>query len=346
MDYEKVSVIMPVLNEKFYIKNCLESLLTQDYPKEYLEIILVDGNSTDGTTEILNEYAEKYDFIKVIENPKKTVQFALNLGIKNSTGTYIVRMDAHADYEKDYISKCVEYLIKTGADNVGGPTVAKGKFETQKIIAAAYKSPFALGGSKHYDENFEGYADTVAWGAFKKQTLVDIGMYDERLPRSEDEDLNLRIVKNGGKIYITPEIKSVYYPKNSFEDLFKQYYNYGLWKVAVMKKHKRPTRLAHLAPMLFVAFLALLFILPMISFSPLKIIFSFIPLKLLKLSRAILFLYIILDIYFSFSSNLSTASQKLGLMLAHFIIHVSYGIGFWHGIFKFRNFNWDKQEEF
>lgn len=329
MNYKKVSVIIPILNEKRYIGACLDSLLAQDYPKECLEILLVDGGSSDGTKEIVEEYTQKYEFIKLFENPQGTVQYAMNIGIKCASGYYIIRMDAHAEYKEDYISKCVEYSEKTGADNVGGTTVVRGKGKVQKIIAAAYHSPFALGGSQHYDENYEGYTDTVAWGTFKKETLLKLGMYDERLPRSEDDDLNFRITESGGKIFVTPKIKSVYYPRDSFAKLFKQYFEYGKWKVAVVKKHKKPSRIAHLVPMLFVAFIVvfgtLSFVLPIVA----KMFFS------------IMALYFLLNGYFAFQSkHIRGFLNKLGLMYAHLVLHISYGLGFWVGIFKFWNYKW------
>ncbi len=330
MSFDKVSVVIPVLNEEKYINECLNSLLRQDYPQEFLEIILVDGNSEDKTLDVINEYRKKYDFIKLLNNPNKTVQYALNIGINNSTGKYIVRMDAHAWYAEDYISKCIEYLKITKAANVGGTTVVKGKNATQKIVAAAYNSPFALGGSKHYKENYEGFADTVAWGSFERQYLIDIGMYDERLPRSEDDDLNFRITEKGDKIFVTPKIRSVYYPKDSFSKLFKQYFEYGKWKVAVIKKHHKPSRIAHLIPMAFVAFLVFLLLLFAAD------LFLPIPKFVLGFFIGILALYFLLNLCFSCINKYAVGIiNKLKLVWAHLVIHISYGLGFWSGIFKF-----------
>ena len=326
---KNVSMIIPIRNEEKYIVKCLESVVAQDYPKEKLEIILVDGMSEDKTPYIIREYMKKYIFIKLFENPRKTVQYALNIGVQNAIGEYIVRMDAHAEYAQDYVSKSVEYLEKTGAANVGGPTIVKGKKPIQKAIAAAYASPFALGGSSHYKDDFEGYADTVAWGAFRRQDLIDIGLYDERLPRNEDDDLNFRITENSGKIFITPKIKSVYYPKETYAGLFKQYYNYGLWKVAVIKKHKKPARIAHLIPMLFVAFL--------ISFGILSIISPIFT----HIFLGVMSLYMILNVYFSTKAPAGSYS----VMWAHFVIHIAYGLGFWVGIFKFWNTKWEASKE-
>ena len=326
---KKVSIIIPILNEEKYIDKCIESILKQDYPREDMEAILIDGESQDNTLKIINEYIEKYPFIRVLNNPHKTVQYALNIGINGAVGKYIVRMDAHAEYANDYVSKCIEYLEKTKANNVGGPMIAKGKDDVQKVVAAAYHSPFALGGGKFHIEGFEGYADTVFLGAFERQYLLDMGLYDERLPRSEDDDLNFRIAESGGKIYITPQIKSIYYPRNSYRLLFNQYYEYGLWKVAVIKKHKRPARISHLIPMLFVLYLVTFGILSFF-FRPVFYIFA-----------SILALYVLLDAYFSFTNKyISKFTNKIRLMYVHFLLHLSYGLGFWQGIFKFMGTKW------
>ncbi len=330
LEYDKVSVIVPILNEEKYIRNCLESILNQDYPKICLEVILIDGGSEDKTLDIISEYAAKYDFIKLLKNEKKIIPCALNIGIKNASGKYIVRMDAHASYANDYISKCIEYLKKIKCANVGGTTVVKGKSFVQKIIAAAYHSPFALGGSKHYDENYEGYTDTVAWGAFEREYLLKIGLYDENLPRSEDDDLNFRITERGDKVFVTPKIKSIYYPRDTFWGLFSQYFNYGKWKVAVIKKHHKPSRLAHLVPMLFAAFL--------IFGSVLSLVFSFFK----GLFSSVLLLYFLMDLVFSFrNSHIKSAAGKIGLMWAHFVIHFAYGLGFWSAVFKFLGTKFD-----
>lgn len=326
---KKVSIIIPILNEEKYIDKCIESILKQDYPREDMEAILIDGESQDNTLKIINEYIEKYPFIKVLNNPHKTVQYALNIGINGAVGKYIVRMDAHAEYANDYVSKCIEYLEKTKANNVGGPMIAKGKDDVQKVVAAAYHSPFALGGGKFHIEGFEGYADTVFLGAFERQYLLDMGLYDERLPRSEDDDLNFRIAESGGKIYITPQIKSIYYPRNSYRLLFNQYYEYGLWKVAVIKKHKSPARISHLIPMLFVLYLVTFGILSFF-FRPIFYIFA-----------SILALYVLLDAYFSFTNKyINNFTNKIRLMYVHFLLHLSYGLGFWQGIFKFMGTKW------
>ncbi len=319
-----VSIIIPVRNEENYISKCIKSVLRQSFDRKKMELILVDGNSKDKTLEIIENFKNEYKFIKILKNPKETVQYALNIGIKNAVGKYIVRMDAHSEYADDYVSKCVECLEKTGADNVGGPMTAKGKTPVQSVIAAAYHSPFAMGGGKFHDENYEGYADTVYLGAFKREFLLQLDMYDKDLPINEDDDLNFRILENGGKIFVTPKIKSIYYPRCTYTALFKQFFMYGFWKVAVIKKHKKPARLSHLVPILFVIFIILFSILSFFSEFA-RNIFLFVML-----------LYFGLNLYFSLKNKyLSNLLDKFRLVWVHFVLHISYGLGFLCGVFKF-----------
>ena len=320
----RVSVVLPVRNEEKYIKGCINSILRQDFDKDNLEIVIIDGMSEDKTVEIIESFMARYKFISLHKNPKKTIQYANNIGIKNAVGEYIVRMDAHSEYADDYISKCVDYLEKTGAENVGGPMIAKGKTPIQTVVAAAYHSPFALGGGKFHDEDYEGYADTVYLGAFRRETLLKLGLYDERLIYTDDDDLNFRLVESGGKVFITPKIKSVYYPRASYTALFKQYFRYGFWKVAVIKKHKKPARLSHLVPAAFVAFLILSSILSYFS-------------KLADdISSLVLLFYFALSLYFSLkNARVTSFADKLRLVWVHFILHTAYGLGFLCGIFKF-----------
>ena len=328
--FPTVSVVIPIHNEERYIEACLDSLLNQDYPMNLVEAILVDGMSTDTTREIIKEkYTSKYSFIKMIDNPQKTVQYALNYGIKEAKGEYIVRFDAHSEYATDYISKCIEYHLKTDADNIGGPNIVMGKTPVQKAVAAAYYSPFALGGGRNHIEGYEGYSDTVSFGSFLRSTAEKLNYFDEDLTLNEDDDFNFRLIEQGGKVYITPEIRSTYYPRDNYRALFKQYYLYGFWKVAVIKKHKKPARLSHLVPVLFFMFVTfgavLSIILPWFKW----------------IYFGILALYTAIDFYVSFKSKyITTRIGRLRLVWVHFILHFSYGLGFFMGIFKFAFKKW------
>lgn len=320
-----VSVVIPVRNEEKYIEQCIISLLNQDFPKENLEIIFVDGVSNDRTKEIIGKYiSEQPRLFKLLDNPNITVPYALNTGIRNALGKYFFIMGAHGEYAVNYISKCVYFLENTDADNVGGPVIAKGKNNLQKVIAASYHSKFALGGGKHHDENYEGYADTLFPGSYKKETLVNIGMYDEKFTRNQDDELNYRLVKSGGKIFVTHEIKCVYYPRDSYKKLFRQYFEYGFWRVAFIKKHGVPARITQLVPAFFVLFLAL-FLAALVLFKPAALACT-----------PVLGLYLIMNFYFSFTNrHIEGMQNKLRLVLIHFMLHFSYGTGFIIGVSHF-----------
>ena len=317
----EVTVIIPVYNEEKYIKKCIQTIIAQDYPKESLEVLFIDGNSTDKTRIIIQEYATFFSWIKILDNKKKIIPCALNIGIKAAKGIYIVRMDAHTEYACDYISKCLDVIKETGADNVGGPVTARGKTNKQRSIAAAYYSVFALGGGKQYKEDFEGYVDTVFLGCYKKKTAMCIGLYDEAMPRNEDDDFNLRLSKQGGRVYMSPKIKSVYYPRDSYYKLAKQYFGYGEGKTAVMKKHKDMYRLKQIIPALFVLLLTGGFVLSF--FSDLAMHIYFLGICFYLLCDLIATLY---------NTKAKGLLERTGLFWSHIVIHCSYGAGYLKGI--------------
>lgn len=322
-----VSVVIPVRNEHKYIRTCLDSVLRQDYPRDRHEVLLALGPSEDDTEEIIREYEAHYGHIHMLKNPKGTISCGLNIGIKAAKGEYIVRLDAHTEFAHDYISKCVEYLLKTGAENVGGPTSVAGRSKVQRAVAAAYYSPFALGGGKQHIKDYEGYSDTVSFGAFKKSTAQALGLFDEALILNEDDDFNFKLSEAGGKIFISGEIHSTYYPRDTYTGLIKQYFGYGFWKVAVIKKHHKPARLSHLVPMTFVLFLAFGGLLSCFSRSA------------RKYYAGVLGLYAVMDVGASLTlkaeDNPDGFMLRLRLMLIHFLLHVSYGCGFIAGLFQF-----------
>lgn len=320
------SIIVPTYNEEKYIAKCIESIIDQEYEKNQLEVIFVDGMSNDDTVKIIQEYQSLFPkgYIKILKNPKRQVQYALNIGIRKAEGEYIIRLDAHAEYDRYYVAESLKTIQETGASNVGGPTIVKGRTVKQRAIAAAYHSKFALGGGRSHIEGYEGYADTVSFGTFKKSKLWEIGLYDETFDKNEDDELNFRIIKSGGKIYINPRIKSIYYPRDSFKKLFSQYFSYGFWKIAVIKKHARPARISHIIPALFCMFLICGWITIFIN-------------KILGIMYlGIIGIYFLLDCIFSFSNQYAdNVKEKLFLIYIHIVLHVSYGLGFIVGIFKF-----------
>ena len=181
-----VSVVMPLYNEERYIEQCIDSLLLQDYPKENMEWIFVDGCSKDRTVELLKQYQGQYpSLIKIFDNPNKIVPCAMNIGIAASQGKYIVRLDAHADYATNYISKCVDYLENTDAENVGGVAITKSSGFVGNAIAKMLSSKFGVGNSQFRTNGESGYVDTVPFGAFKREVFTKYGGYDERLVRNQ-----------------------------------------------------------------------------------------------------------------------------------------------------------------
>src|SRR4030043_979414 len=210
-----VSIIIPMRNEEEFIEKCICSIFENNYPNDLMEIIVVDGKSDDSSRKIVSEMAQEYSNIILLNNNQKIVPTTMNIGIRKAKGDIIIRMDSHSEYAPDYVSKCVDYSQMTGADNVGGPMRAIGKTLIQKAVALATSSRFGVGNSKGHFEDIEGYYKAVYLGAYKKGVFQKIGLFDEELVRNQDEELNWRLIKNGGKIYITPNIKSYYYPRSS-----------------------------------------------------------------------------------------------------------------------------------
>lgn len=254
----RVSVVAPCRNERAFIRAFLEDLLRQERDGLKCEFLIADGMSDDGTREILNEYAEQYREIRVVENPARIVPAGLNAAIRAARGEVIVRMDVHARYAVDFLRRSVEVLEETGAANVGGAIRAEGRDYWGKAIAAASHAPYVCGGAATREVDFEGPTDTVFPGCWRRETLERIGLFDEALVRNQDDELNYRITKAGGVVWQSPKIRCWYEPRNSLRKLFLQYFQYGFWKVAVIRKHRLPAKLRHLAPGVFVLVLMVL----------------------------------------------------------------------------------------
>ena len=319
-----ISVIMPVYNEEKYIDECVQSLLKQDYPRDRMEWIFVDGMSRDRTTEILEGYREQYPgMITVLHNENKTVPYAMNIGIESARGEYIVRLDAHAEYEQDYLSKCVQYLKETGAENVGGIAVT-GRGFTGKCIAKMLSSKFGVGNSQFRTNGESGYVDTVPFGAFRREVFEKWGGYDVRLTRNQDNEMNYRIRKNGGKIYLAHDIQFTYYCRDTIAGISDMAMKNGKWNVITYKLCPGSMGIRHFVPLAFVLSIAALLILGIIH--PL---FRFLLLAEIQL-------YLLLDILFSFKSAESTSEFFLLLFLFP-VFHVMYGIGSLKGLISLIN---------
>ncbi len=252
----RVSIVVACRNEINHIHDLLDSILAQDLDDIGWEAIIADGMSSDRTWEILESYATLHPEIRPISNLGRIVSTGLNAAITAARGDYIIRMDAHTSYSQDYVRKCIETIARTGADNVGGPARTRATGLRARAIAAAYRSRFSTGGARFHDPTYEGWVDTVPYGCWRRETLQAIGLFDETLVRNQDDELNLRLRRAGGKIWQDPAILSWYSPRHSLSGLCRQYMQYGFWKVAVIRKHRLPGSWRHIVPGLFVLALA------------------------------------------------------------------------------------------
>ena len=243
-----VSVVVPCRNEARHVRLFLDSAFRQELGQIKLEILIADGMSDDGTQRILDEYKSRHANLRVIENPEKITSTALNRAICEARGEIIIRMDAHTQYAPNYIRSCVETLDETNADNVGGPVLTHAGGYLAQAIAYAFQARFARGGAKFRDPRHEGPVDTVAYGCWRKSTLERIGLFDETLVRSQDYELNVRIAASGGTVWQSPKIISWYKPRTCLSGLFQQYFQYGFWKVAVIRKHPTLVSWRNLVP--------------------------------------------------------------------------------------------------
>ena len=244
----QISVIVSCRNEIRHIRTFLGCLFHQDLRGLEMEVLIADGMSEDGTREVLDEFDKKCSVLRVIDNPEKIAATGLNYAIWEAKGEIILRMDAHSIYAPDYLRTCIEVLQKTNADNVGGPALTRAEGYIPEAIAHAFHEPFAVGNAKFRDPDYEGPTSTVPYGCWRKSTLDAVGLFDTELVRGQDDELNYRIISAGGKVWQSPKIVSWYQPRTTLGALFRQFFQNGFWKVAAVRKHRRPASLRNLVP--------------------------------------------------------------------------------------------------
>jgi glycosyltransferase involved in cell wall biosynthesis len=247
-----VSVIVPCRNEARSIDAFLYSLRKQDLAGVDWEVVIADGMSDDGTRDKLQKICDQDSRIRVIDNPLRIASTGLNAAIRAARNEIILRMDVHTEYKSDYIRRSAELLARSGAASVGGACLARGTNYVGKAIAAAFHSGFAVGGARWHRPTHEGPTDTVHLGCWRREVLEQVGLFDETLVRNQDDELNLRLRRAGGTIWQSPEIVAWYFPRASLSALFRQYFQYGFWRVAVLRKHRVPGAWRQLAPAAFV----------------------------------------------------------------------------------------------
>lgn len=253
--YPFVSVVMPARNEAEFIERSLGAILAQDYPGDRLEVIVVDGMSDDGTREFLRKTTSADSRLSVIDNPRKVIPSAMNLGIRRARGSVILRVDGHSVIPPDYVSSCIEWLLKENVDGVGGAVRSEATTIVGRAIADGMSSPFGIGASGFRTANHDHVpreVDTLPFWAFKRDVFTRIGLFNESFERHEDYELNYRLRKSGGKLLLLPWLRVKYYVRSTFPQLWRQYWGYGLWKGRFLRTYPGSVRLKHLVPPAFV----------------------------------------------------------------------------------------------
>jgi glycosyltransferase involved in cell wall biosynthesis len=327
MNYPFVSVIIPCRNEEDFIRIILENLEEQDYPKNQWEVFIVDGRSDDRTAQIITEYLQGRQWLTLLDNPLKIVPAALNLAIRQSKGDIIIRMNAHAQYPENYISMLVKNLNELNADNVGGVWITVPGADTvmAKAIAIATASIFGVGnadyrtGSKNIKQ-----VDTVPFGCYPRHVFDRIGLFDTDLVRTEDDEFNARLLKNGGKIFLIPSIKIKSFARSTLSKISKMFYQYALFKPLANVKIGFPATWRQLVPLFLLASLIVSGILGLL-FKNLSWCFFLIAGSYLAGVFAV-----------SFLLSLKHKGMLFPYLLVIFpSIHFSYAFGYAWGIWKF-----------
>ena len=322
-----VTVIVPCRNEERWIGPCLQSIFDNDYPRDRLEVLVVDGMSSDGTRSVAESFVARFPQLRVLANEKKITPTALNLGIASASGSVIVRMDAHVKYPATYITSLVNLLDTSGADNVGGICLAQPGAETTmaRAIAAGMSHMVGVGNSYFRIGSAEDrWVDTVPFGCYRREVFDRIGLFDEELVRNQDDEFNLRLIRNGGRILLSSRVVCRYYTRDTLPKLWRMYYQYGYFKPLVVRKVKGVMTLRQLMPPLFVLCLAAGALLAPWS-------------RLAATALALL-----LAAYASVLVACSLAAIRrlgclaaFGLCLVFPAIHLSYGLGYLEGLLTF-----------
>jgi len=315
-----VSVVVVVRNEEANVLRCLSQIVEQDYPSDRLEIIVADGMSTDRTREIVKSFATNGIPIRIVPNPGLGRAQGLNVAIQSARGDAIARVDARTVIGPEYLSQCIRALLETGAENVGGVQKPIANTPTQEAIGLALSHPFGVGNAQFRLGRKSGYVDTVYLGCIRREVFDKVGLFDEHASViSEDFDLNQRIRKAGGMVYLDTDIVTGYYPRETFRDFWKIYFRYGGAHAGSILKHGKLTTWRHIVPAVCVLLGSLL-----TGFSLVYPVFGFLLLGLTGL-------YLAIDVRVSL--HLALTKKKRGLfpqlLFVFPCMHVACGLGFW-----------------
>jgi succinoglycan biosynthesis protein ExoA len=317
-----VSIIIPCYNEQKTICLLLQALLGQTYPIEDLEVIISDGNSKDKTREVINQFNLEYPqlSIKVVENHKRNIPSALNAAIKNASGEYVIRLDAHSVPAANYVELCVEDLKSGKGDNVGGVWDIRPSDDSlmAKCISIAASHRLGVGDAQYRYTTEAAVVDTVPFGALQRTLFDRVGTFDEALLTNEDYEFNVRIRKSGGRIWLNPAIRAVYFSRRDLLSLATQYWRYGLWKWRMLRSNLRTLRWRQALPPVFVLSIIIGVILAFFS-----------PLFGLLLGIEIL-IYLVAILLGTFSESVQNKDFRIGLgvSMAIMTMHGAWGAGF------------------
>lgn len=319
--YPPLSVLMPVLNEEGHLAAAVASVLEQNYPGE-LELLLALGPSRDATNSIAAGLAKKDKRVKLIDNPRGLTTVGLNEAIRQSKHAIIVRVDAHSEPAKNYLTRGIEILLETKADLLGGIMDARGKSSFQKAVAWAYTSRFGVGGAAYHVGGQAGEAESAYLGIFQKSALERVGGYNEQIIRGEDWELAQRIKATGGLVWFSPELTVTYWPRGRVSRLIKQFYSTGVWRGELTRRNFATASKRYFAPPLAVA--AILGGLVALPFG--------VTLGLLPLAG-----YLLGVSFLAVTASRLSVKSRIGVMVALPVMHLSWGFGFWVGLIRGAN---------
>ncbi|MEX1245593.1 MAG: glycosyltransferase family 2 protein [Thermoanaerobaculia bacterium] len=319
-----VSVVMPIRNEAPYIATNLADVLAQDYPRDRFEVLVADGMSTDGTREIVESLAAGEPRLRVVENPGRIVASGLNRAIAEARGEVIVRLDGHCEYPGDYLSRIVAVRAATGAANAGGVLVPVGESFVQKSICGAFASRVGIGGAALRAQDAAAGVrdvDAVHGGCWLRETLREAGPFSEEMVRNQDDEMSFRLRRRGGRIVQAPSIRVRYVVRDRWSLLFRQFAQYGYWKVRLVRRYPRQSSLRHLMPAVLVVLLVAGFFASPFSRWAAAGFLIFGSAYLAAIALAAL------------AASLSLATRLWpGVVLALITMHIGYGSGFLAGL--------------
>lgn len=310
-----MSIVVPILNEEKYISDFLKSIELQDFSKEKFEVLLIDGESTDKTIELIEKFKKNSRLnITIYNNPRKIQACAMNIGIKKCISQFIIRLDAHAYYPPNYLSSCLKLLMETGADNVGFCIKTCGRGFVGEIIAKVQSSKFGVGDSDFRINKIVQETDTVPFGAFRKDVFERIGLFNENLVCNEDNDINERIKESKGKIILSNLTTPIYYCRDNYKDFIRMARRNGKWNIITCYYSKKSMKLRHFIPFFFSSSILSLILLGFIH----DFFFFILFVELL--------LYFLVDSIVSIKLS-KNVKEFINLFCAFFIFHFSYGFG-------------------